>query len=262
MEGAVNRKRNPINRLNEQDPSKGYFMKIACFLYPNFTAIDLIGPITAWRFIPGVEFEFIAAKKGPMRTDTGLEFTITHDFTDFSPAPDVLFIPGGASCSFDAMQDDMLLAAISRAGERAKWITSVCTGAMILAAAGLLDGYRSACYWYARPYLVKFGAIPDERRVVIDRNRASGGGVTAGIDFGLRMAAEWTNEANGRLIELVMEYAPEPPFNSGRPDMADGDTLATARKLLGPLMPEALADLAAGRRGLSQATIKSDFLST
>jgi cyclohexyl-isocyanide hydratase len=228
-------------------------MKIACFLYPNFTSIDLIGPITAWRFVPGVEFEFIAAAKGPMRTDTGLEFIITHDFSDFSRNPDVVFVPGGGLCSFEAMQDDALLRALALAGGQAKWVTSVCTGAMILAAAGLLDGYRSSCYWYARPYLTKFGAIPDERRVVIDRNRASGGGVTAGIDFGLRMAAEWTNEANGQLIELVMEYAPEPPFNTGRPELADATTLATARKVIGPLMSEALADQAAERRGLFQA---------
>jgi cyclohexyl-isocyanide hydratase len=222
-------------------------VKIACFLYPEFTSIDMIGPVTAWQFVPGVRFEFIAAKKGPIATDTGLEFVATHTYADATPNPDVVFVPGGALPTFEAMQDEALLNALARAGAQAKWVTSVCTGALVLGAAGLLQGYRSACYWHARPWLEKFGAIPDDRRVVIDRNRASGGGVTAGIDFGLRMAAEWGGEPAGMLIELVMEYAPEPPFRSGRPELADEVTLATARQIVTPMMPEALVDRAAQR---------------
>lgn len=222
-------------------------MKIACFLYPQFTAIDMIGPVTAWQFVPGVQFEFIAAQKGPIATDSGLELVATHAYEDATRDPDVVFVPGGGLPTLEAMQDPALLAAIAKAGENAKWITSVCTGALVLGAAGLLRGYRSACYWHARPWLEKFGAIPDDRRVVIDRNRASGGGVTAGIDFGLRMAAQWGGEPAGRLIELVMEYAPEPPFRTGRPELADAQTLATAKQMVTPMMPEALIDRAAQR---------------
>lgn len=222
-------------------------MKIQCFLYPQFTAIDMIGPVTAWQFMPGVEFEFVAAKKGPIATDSGLQLLATHTYEDATPDPDVVFVPGGALPTFEAMQDTALLDALARAGANAQWVTSVCTGALLLGAAGLLRGYRSACYWHARPWLEKFGAIPDAGRVVIDRNRASGGGVTAGIDFGLRMAAEWGGEPAGRLFELVIEYAPEPPFRTGRPELADAATLATARQIVAPLMPEALVDQAAQR---------------
>lgn len=222
-------------------------MKIACFLYPQFTLIDMVGPITAWQFVPGVQFEFIAARKGPIATDTGLELVATHSYEEATPNPDVVFVPGGGQPTFEALQDETLLRAVARAGAQTKWVTSVCTGALVLGAAGLLRGYRSACYWYARPWLEKFGAIPDEGRVVIDRNRASGGGVTAGIDFGLRMAAEWGGEPAGKLIELVMEYAPEPPFRSGRPELADAATLATARQIVSPMMSEAVLDRAARR---------------
>jgi cyclohexyl-isocyanide hydratase len=225
-------------------------MKIACFLYPNFTTIDLVGAITPWSHVPGVEIEMVAAHKGPMPTDSGLCVVATHDFSDVSSRPDVVFVPGAATAIFEAMQDDALLGAVAGAAEHARWITSVCTGSLILGAAGLLRGYRSACHWYARPYLAKFGAIPDEGRVVIDRNRASGGGITAGVDFGLRMVAEWAGENTGRLVELIMEYAPQPPFGSGRPDLADAATVATARAIASELMPEALATRIAERRGL------------
>ena len=128
----------------------------------------------------------------------------------------------------------------------AAWVTSVCTGALLLGAAGLLRGYRSASHWTARHYLDQFGAIPDAARVVIDRNRASGGGVTAGIDFGLSMIRHWRGEETSKLIELVLEYAPEPPNACGRPELADAATLAQARALTGPMMP---AELVRARRG-------------
>ncbi|MBR0896763.1 DJ-1/PfpI family protein [Bradyrhizobium tropiciagri] len=225
-------------------------MKIACFLYPDFTTIDLVGPLSPWSHIPGVELEFVAANKGPMATDSRLSVLATHSLDSFTPNPDVIFVPGAGRPTFDAMQNDAFLDAIARAGAQAKWITSVCTGSLILGAAGLLEGYRAACHWYARPYLEKFGAIPDDRRVVIDRNRASGGGVTAGIDFGLRMAAEWVGEDTARLIELIMEYAPEPPFNTGRPELVDAQTLSIAKQMAAQIMPEELATIAAKRRGL------------
>ncbi|MBR0896715.1 DJ-1/PfpI family protein [Bradyrhizobium tropiciagri] len=226
-------------------------MKIVCFLYPSFTAIDLIGPVTAWNMIPDTHFEFVATSRGPVRTDTGLEVTATHDLSTCTTSPDVVFVPGGGITSFEAIQDDKFLDTIALASSRATWITSVCTGSLILGAAGLLRGYRAASYWYARPYLERFGAIPDDSRVVIDRNRASGGGVTAGIDFGLLMAAEWTNPTQGATIELLMEYAPQSPFDSGRPELASSDVLARAIQLVGPEMPETLILQAAKRRGFA-----------
>ncbi len=222
-------------------------MKIACYLYPGFTSLDMIAPISVWQFVPGVQFEFIAAAKGPVATDTGLGLIATHAYQDAAPAPEVLFVPGGGQPTFEALQDQALLDAIARAGAQARWVTSVCTGSLLLGAAGLLEGYRSSCHWYPRDWLSKFGAIADDARVVIDRNRASGGGVTAGMDFALRLAAEWGGEPAGRLIELIVEYAPQPPFGTGRPELADEPTLATARQLMASLMPEAAVDRAALR---------------
>jgi cyclohexyl-isocyanide hydratase len=158
--------------------------------------------------------------------------------------------PAEGSVFFEALQNDALLDCIAEIGGRAQWLTSVRTGSLLLGAAGLLRGYRSACYWYARSALKKFGAIPDASRTVIDRNRASGGGLTAGIDFGLAMIGTWAGPAQGRLTELLLEYAPQPPFGAGRPELADAGTLAIAAPILDQQMPFALVDATARRRGL------------
>jgi cyclohexyl-isocyanide hydratase len=222
-------------------------VKIACFLYPKFTSADLINPITVWQFVPDVQFEFIAAAKGPVATDTGLVFKASHSYADASPAPDVVFVPGGAKPTFDALADPALLDAIAHLGEKASWITSVCTGSLLLGAAGLLQGYRAACHWYPREWLTKFGATPSDDRVVIDRNRATGGGVTAGMDFALHMVGQWGGESAGRLIELMIEYAPEPPYGTGRPELADAATLATARQFMAGEFLESVVDQAGQR---------------
>lgn len=226
-------------------------MKIACFLYPKFTSADLINPITVWQFVPGVEFEFIAAEKGPVDTDTGLVFNASHSYADASPNPDVVFVPGGAKPTFDAMSDQALLDAIARLSQNASWVSSVCTGSLLLAAAGQLKGYRAACHWYPREWLTKFGATPSDDRVVIDRNRATGGGVTAGMDFAISMVGKWGGEASGRLVELIVEYAPAPPYGTGRPELADEATLATARQFMAVEFSESAVDQAAKRMATS-----------
>lgn len=227
-------------------------MKIACFLYPNFTSLDLIGPITVWQFVPGVQFEFIAAERGPVSTDTGLMFSATHSYAEASPNPDVVFVPGGAKPTFDALGDQALLDTIARLGASASWVSSVCTGSLLLAAAGLLQGYRAACHWYPREWLQKFGATPSDARVEIDRNRATGGGVTSGIDFALQMIGQWGGEGAGRLVELIIEYAPQPPYGTGRPELADAPTLSTARQLMAVEFSQAAIDQAAGRLTMSR----------
>ncbi len=126
-------------------------------------------------------------------------------------------------------------------------MTSVCTGSLLLAAAGLLQGYRAGCHWYPRQWLTKFGAIPMNDRVVIDRNRATGGGATSGMDFALHMAGMWGGEASGRLIELLIEYAPEPPYRTGRPELADAQTLSAAREILAEEFSESVVDQACQR---------------
>ncbi|HXV31625.1 MAG TPA: DJ-1/PfpI family protein [Sinorhizobium sp.] len=224
-------------------------MKILSFLFPGFTALDLIGPTTIWGMIPGTQFQTVAHKPGPVKIDMGFELIATNSFDTCWPEPDVLFVPGGGSGAFNALQDDAMLDAMARIGGHAKWVTSVCTGSLLLGAAGLIKGYRSACYWYARPHLATFGAIPDDARVVIDRNRASGGGVTSGIDFALAMVAQWSNVESGKLSELLVEYAPQPPFEVGRPELASPETLSTAESILRQEMPVALIQAAARRRG-------------
>ena len=115
---------------------------------------------------------------------------------------------------------------------RARWVFSVCTGSLLLVAAGLLRGYRAAVHWGAREALSQFGAEPSTERICVDRNRLTGGGVTAGIDFGIAMAGRWAGQSMGRVVELLLEYAPQPPYGTGRPELADPQTLAAARTAL------------------------------
>jgi len=224
-------------------------MKILTLFFPGFTAVDFIGPANAWALVPGMELQTAAKKAGPVRMDMGSEIIATHSFDNCWEAPDVLLIPGGATSLFDALQDDAFIDVVARIGARSGWVTSVCNGSLVLGAAGLLRGYEAACYWYSRDYLALFGAKPNPARVVIDRNRATGGGMTAGIDFGLRMVGIWRGEAAGRLLELQLEYAPEPPFQAGRPELALPETLAIANEELKILMPNSVAKAAAVRRG-------------
>ena len=141
---------------------------------------------------------------------------------------DILCVPGGIAC-VDIMEDDETLAWVAAIGERASWVTSVCTGSLILGAAGLLSGYRAACHWAWREHLALFGAEPVAERVVFDRNRVTGGGVTAGIDFALALTAAIRGEAHARLIQLALEYDPAPPFNSGSPERAGAEMVAFYR---------------------------------
>ncbi len=224
-------------------------MKILMVVFPGFTATDLTGPLNAWGLTPGVEFQIAARAIGPVPTDMHLQILADHDLANCWQTPDVLFVPGGARGAYEALQDDALLDALASLGARANWITSVCTGSLLLGAAGLLKGYRAASYWYARKHLARFGATPDEGRYVIDRNRATGGGMTAGIDFALHMVGAWHGPQAGAAAELLMEYAPQPPFNTGRPDLAPRELVDGVSPILGQLMPDEMIERAARRRG-------------
>lgn len=224
-------------------------MKILATLFPRFTAIDLIGPTQTWMFMPNAQIQLAASQPGPVPTDIGLTINATHDFNTCFQEPDVLLVPGGARGLFDALQDDNLIEHIARLGAKADWVTSVCNGSLLLGAAGLLRDYKAACYWYSRDYLRHFGAEPVNARVVIDRNRATGGGMTAGIDFGLSMVGHWAGETAGQVAELVMEYAPQPPFGVGLPELAPPNVLAIANQILADDMPNSVANETAKRRG-------------
>ena len=199
-------------------------MRIGYLLFPRLTQLDLTGAYEVLARLPDVESLLVAATRERVWSDTGMAFSPDVTFAD-APPLDVLVVPGGPGAT-DAMIDASTLDYVSRVGEGATWVTSVCTGALVLGAAGLLRGYRATTHWTSMELLPYFGATPVHERVVIDRNRMTGGGVTAGIDFGLTLAAEIAGRAVAEGIQLNLEYVPAPPFTAGSPDTAPADVLA------------------------------------
>jgi cyclohexyl-isocyanide hydratase len=202
---------------------------IGFLLFPHVTQLDLTGPAQILSRIPGARVHLLWKTLDPVMTDVGFSINPTTRFDD-SPPLDVLCVPGGFG--IEALFGDAeTLAFLRRQGEQARYVTSVCNGSLVLGAAGLLDGYRSACHWMWRGYLPRFGAIPVSERIVRDRNRVSGGGVTAGIDFALALAAELAGEETARMLQLNFEYDPQPPFDCGSPEAAGEERVARSRAL-------------------------------
>ena len=204
-------------------------------LFPNLTALDLVAPQLVMSKLPNATVHLVAESPGPVMSDSGLAIVPTMTFEQCPEELDVFFVPGGPKGTLTALQNDRLLDFVSHRGSRARYITSVCTGSVLLGAAGLLKGYKAASYWGTLDMLPVFGATPVNERVVKDRNRITGGGITAGLDFGLELAAELRGEKRARLQQLIMEYDPKPPFDSGSLDTASAETVAHARELLGPV---------------------------
>lgn len=188
---------------------------VGMLLYPGVTLLDLVGPQTA--LAPSCDVHLAWKNTDLLETDSGIVMKASCTLADCPKDLDVLFVPGG---SFEVMQDDEVLKFLADRGARAKWITSVCGGSIVLAAAGLLQGYKATSHWAARDLLAKFGATPVNERVVTDRNRVSGGGVTAGIDFGLVLLATLLGEDVAKMTQLALEYDPAPPFDAGTPEKA------------------------------------------
>lgn len=188
---------------------------IAMLVHPGVTLLDLLGPQTV--LAPSCEVHLVWKNTDLLETDSGIVMKATTTFDDCPKDLDVLFVPGG---SFEVMRDDATLRFLADRGSRAKWVTSVCGGSIVLGAAGLMQGYKATSHWAARPLLKSFGAKPVEARVVTDRNRISGGGVTAGIDFGLVLLAKLVGEDVAKMTQLALEYDPAPPFDAGTPAKA------------------------------------------
>ena len=193
-------------------------INIGFLIFPRITQLDFTGPLQVLSRVPGAKTHLIGKRIEPIQSDTVLTITPTTTFAD-CPQLDVICVPGGLGT--DALlNDDETLDFLRKQAKAAQYVTSVCTGSMVLAAAGLLDGYRATTHWSAIGYLGQLGAIPEKTRVCTDRNRITGGGVTAGIDFGLTLAEKLSDRTTAEMIQLTLEYNPAPPFNSGSPETA------------------------------------------
>ncbi|WP_296951221.1 DJ-1/PfpI family protein [uncultured Massilia sp.] len=222
-------------------------LHIGFLLFPHLTQLDLTGPVQVLGRVPGAQVHLAWKTHDPVPTDAG--FTINPTTTLYACPPlDVLCVPGGFGIEF-LFEDEEVLSFLRRQGAGARYVTSVCNGALVLGAAGLLRGYRSACHWMWLPLLPRFGAIPVAERIVRDRNRLSGGGVTAGIDFGLALAAELAGEETARAIQLALEYDPQPPFDAGSPGRAGPELVARLRALQAPRLERVEAAIARSGHG-------------
>ncbi|MBA2918796.1 DJ-1/PfpI family protein [Sphingomonas sp. MAH-20] len=204
--------------------------QISFLLFPQVTQLDLTGPAQVLSRMPDAKIALVAKTLEPVPTDAGFALLPTATFESAAP-PDILCVPGGFGVT-GAMENEATLAWLRRAAEGAAWVTSVCTGVLVLGAAGLLRGYRATTHWASHEYLAAFGAIPVKERVVFDRNRVTGGGVTAGIDFGLALVAAIEGEDYARFVQLSLEYDPAPPLDSGSPGKADAATLERYRAMV------------------------------
>jgi cyclohexyl-isocyanide hydratase len=204
-------------------------LDIVFALYPRVTQLDFTGPHQVLCRLPGA-VAHLASLDGGALTFDGVTFGDLERLADIRSC-DVLCVPGGFGTT-QAMGDAGFIGEIRRLATGARFVTSVCTGSLILGAAGLLKGRRAACHWAWRDQLALFGAVPDEGRVVRDGNVFTGGGVTAGIDFALTLAAEIAGDAFAQGLQLSLEYAPEPPFDCGRPETAPPEILARVRATL------------------------------
>jgi len=210
-------------------------VQIGFLIYPDVTQLDVTGPAQVLSSIPGAQIHMIWKDLNPVPTDVG--FCIVPNTTfETCPPLDVICVPGGMG-QVALMSDESVLAFLRKQGEQARYITSVCSGALLLGAAGLLQGYKSACHWAFRDMLPSFGAEPVAKRVVTDRNRISGGGVTAGIDFALTLAAELADEETAKAIQLRIEYDPLPPFDAGTPEKAGAELTERVRAIFDSNLP-------------------------
>jgi cyclohexyl-isocyanide hydratase len=193
--------------------------QIGFLIYPGVVQLDVLGPYQVLSFPPNVTVHLIAKTMEPIVSNEGLILTPSLDFRNCLPL-DVVCVPGGGMGQLEIMQDEETIAFLKRYSKTAQFVTSVCTGSLILAAAGLLTGYNATCHWAFRDQLALFGIEVTSERVVIDRNRITGAGVTSGLDFGLTLLAKLCGEDVAKMAQLMMEYDPLPPFDAGTPEKA------------------------------------------
>ncbi len=217
----------------------GEKVTIGLVAYPGMFLQDLVGPLTVFEALMNRDIHIIWKEKVPVSTGSLIKITPTTTFAETPRNLDVLFFPGGVPGTTDLMRDKETLDFINEKAKTTKYITSVCTGSLILGAAGLLKGYKATSHWATLDVLKEFGAIPTDARIVEDRKIITGGGVTAGIDFGLAIAAKLRNRTYAEAIQLYLEYNPQPPFNAGSPKTASKEVNTFIGGMLGPMADEA-----------------------
>ena len=221
-------------------------LQIGLVLFPRVTQLDFTGPLQVFSSVPGAKVHLIWKRIEPVASDSVMMLTPTITFAD-CPQLDVICVPGGFGTD-DMVNDEEMLDFLRRQAKGAKYVTSVCTGSLVLGAAGLLRGYRATTHWTAMENLAPFGATPTRTRVCVDRNRVTGGGVTAGIDFALTLVSLMIDRQAAEMVQLRLEYNPAPPFNAGSPDTAPPEILALMKEKIAPAQArrgEAIARAAA-----------------
>lgn len=213
--------------------------RIGLLIFPNITQLDMSGPHEVFTKMPDTDVKMIWKTLDPVQAGGGMRILPDVTFAD-CPQLDLICVPGGAGMN-PLLNDEETLDFIRKQAANARFVTSVCTGSLVLGAAGLLKGKRAACHWTSREMLKEFGAIPEDTRVVIDGNIISGGGVTAGIDFGLTVVAELHGEETAKAVQLGIEYDPKPPFNAGSPASAGKEIEMAAREAASARLAERLA---------------------
>jgi len=193
------------------------------------TALDAVGPYEVLARLPDTEVKFVASTPGPKKTDVGLVLTADSSLDDV-PAPDVIVIPGSGKVPF--LDDPVAVEWVRQAHDTSQWTTSVCTGSLLLGAAGVLAGKRATSHWAVREYLRNFGAEPVSERVVIEGKVITAAGVSAGIDMALTLAGNLAGDAEARALQLIIEYDPQPPYDSGSLEKADPETQQRATEVL------------------------------
>jgi len=205
-------------------------MQVAVLLYDRFTALDAVGPYDVLGRIPGAQVTFVAAEPGPVRTEQrSLALVADAPMREY-PHPDIVVVPGGFGTR-DLLEDEEILGWLREAHEHTKWTTSVCTGSLLLAAAGILDGLEATTHWLARDELAALGAVPVPDRVVRQGKIVTAAGVSSGIDMALHLAALEAGDTVAQAIQLGIEYDPAPPFDAGSPEKAPADVVDLLRAL-------------------------------
>ncbi|MBV8191284.1 MAG: DJ-1/PfpI family protein [Alphaproteobacteria bacterium] len=227
--------------------------RVGLVVHPDMILLDLAGPLTVFSLMMA-SIHLVWKTREEVKTDVGIPVQPTHSFESCPVDLDLLFVPGGLKGTTALMQDHATLDFLADRGARARYVTSVCTGALALGAAGLLRGHRATSHWYVRDLLPLFDATPVAERVVVDRNRITAGGVTAGLDFGLELCARMRGEDYARRVQLLLEYAPHPPFSAGSPESAGTTLTAEVLERRAPALAEAraAAQAAAARLGTSR----------